>query len=161
MYLVQFHGVCSFPPCLPAFCSPFHPPSQSVIPSLLQRELWMFCAGENQVRRVLPCVSMWRSPAKLPALFNTGHRGRFHLRTRLDLSGQKLAQFGHIADFCSIFQDSQDLLTGSQFNFIIYKHKHYRWQKRILQVTLKTLTFEMIYEKYRMISLLSKCYVIV
>ncbi|XP_068768552.1 uncharacterized protein [Struthio camelus] len=30
-------------------------------------------------------------------------------------------------------QDSQDLLTGSQFNFSIYKYKHYRWQKRILQ----------------------------
>lgn len=32
------------------------------------------------------------------------------------------------------FQDSQDLLTGSLFNYSIYKYKHYRWQKRILQV---------------------------
>lgn len=33
-----------------------------------------------------------------------------------------------------LFQDSQDLLTGSLFNYSIYKYKHYRWQKRILQV---------------------------
>ncbi|KAJ7400567.1 formin-H-like protein [Pitangus sulphuratus] len=37
-------------------------------------------------------------------------------------------------------KDSQDLLTGSQFNFIIYKHKHYRWQKRILQIDFNTRT---------------------
>lgn len=46
-----------------------------------------------------------------------------------------------------VFQDSQHLLTGSQFNFSIYKYKHYRWQKRILQVTLKILTFEEIHKK--------------
>ncbi|KGL99943.1 hypothetical protein N301_06101, partial [Charadrius vociferus] len=34
----------------------------------------------------------------------------------------------------------QDLLTGSQFNFIIYKYKHYRWQKRILQIDFNTKT---------------------
>ncbi|XP_017670681.1 PREDICTED: uncharacterized protein LOC108497513 [Lepidothrix coronata] len=37
-------------------------------------------------------------------------------------------------------KDSQDLLTGSQFNFIIYKYKHYRWQKRILQIDFNTRT---------------------
>ncbi|XP_028939974.1 formin-like protein 19 [Antrostomus carolinensis] len=37
-------------------------------------------------------------------------------------------------------KDSQDLLTGSQFNFIIYKYKHYRWQKRILQIDFNTKT---------------------
>ncbi|XP_065705631.2 disheveled-associated activator of morphogenesis 1-A-like isoform X2 [Patagioenas fasciata] len=37
-------------------------------------------------------------------------------------------------------KDSQDLLTGSQFNFIIYKYKHYRWQKRILQIDFNTET---------------------
>ncbi|XP_031983219.1 formin-F-like isoform X1 [Corvus moneduloides] len=35
-------------------------------------------------------------------------------------------------------KDPQDLLTGSQFNFIIYKYKHYRWQKRILQLDFNT-----------------------
>ncbi|OWK54508.1 hypothetical protein RLOC_00006962 [Lonchura striata] len=37
-------------------------------------------------------------------------------------------------------KDPQDLLTGSQFNFIIYKYKHYRWQKRILQLDFNTRT---------------------
>ncbi|XP_009869524.1 PREDICTED: uncharacterized protein LOC104275299 [Apaloderma vittatum] len=37
-------------------------------------------------------------------------------------------------------KDSQDLLTGSQFNFVIYKYKHYRWQKRILQIDFNTKT---------------------
>ncbi|KAK4812886.1 hypothetical protein QYF61_024242 [Mycteria americana] len=37
-------------------------------------------------------------------------------------------------------KDSQDLLTGSQFNFSIYKYKHYRWQKRILQIDFNTKT---------------------
>ncbi|XP_009077966.1 PREDICTED: protein diaphanous homolog 3-like, partial [Acanthisitta chloris] len=37
-------------------------------------------------------------------------------------------------------KDSQDLLTGSQFNFIIYKYKHYRWQKRILQIDFNART---------------------
>ncbi|XP_064248020.1 uncharacterized protein LOC135282316 [Passer domesticus] len=37
-------------------------------------------------------------------------------------------------------KDAQDLLTGSQFNFIIYKYKHYRWQKRILQLDFSTRT---------------------
>ncbi|XP_061297620.1 formin-H-like isoform X2 [Pezoporus flaviventris] len=37
-------------------------------------------------------------------------------------------------------KDSPDLLTGSQFNFIIYKYKHYRWQKRILQIDFNTRT---------------------
>ncbi|XP_038015319.1 formin-like protein 6 [Motacilla alba alba] len=37
-------------------------------------------------------------------------------------------------------KDPQDLLTGSQFNFIIYKYKHYRWQKRILQLDFSTRT---------------------
>ncbi|XP_068006074.1 formin-H-like isoform X2 [Melanerpes formicivorus] len=37
-------------------------------------------------------------------------------------------------------KDSQDLLMGSQFNFIIYKYKHYRWQKRILQIDFNTKT---------------------
>ncbi|XP_065422099.1 formin-I-like isoform X4 [Chrysemys picta bellii] len=31
--------------------------------------------------------------------------------------------------------DLQDLLTGSQFNFSVYKYKRYRWQKRILQIS--------------------------
>ncbi|KFO87492.1 hypothetical protein N320_02928, partial [Buceros rhinoceros silvestris] len=34
----------------------------------------------------------------------------------------------------------KDLLMGSQFNFIIYKYKHYRWQKRILQIDFNTKT---------------------
>nr|XP_054500680.1 formin-F-like [Agelaius phoeniceus] len=37
-------------------------------------------------------------------------------------------------------KDPQDLLTGSQFNFIIYKYKHYRWQKRILQLDFSSRT---------------------
>ncbi|XP_066055233.1 uncharacterized protein [Chamaea fasciata] len=37
-------------------------------------------------------------------------------------------------------KDPQDLLTASQFNFIIYKYKHYRWQKRILQLDFNTRT---------------------
>ncbi|KAM6340277.1 uncharacterized protein FN964_011673 [Alca torda] len=37
-------------------------------------------------------------------------------------------------------KDPQDLLTGSQFNFSIYKYKHYRWQKRILQIDFNTKT---------------------
>ncbi|XP_053937492.1 uncharacterized protein LOC104057393 isoform X1 [Cuculus canorus] len=37
-------------------------------------------------------------------------------------------------------KDSHDLLTGSQFNFSIYKYKHYRWQKRILQIDFNTKT---------------------
>ncbi|XP_010118015.1 PREDICTED: uncharacterized protein LOC104479141, partial [Chlamydotis macqueenii] len=37
-------------------------------------------------------------------------------------------------------KDSQDLLTSSQFNFIIYKYKHYRWQKRILQIDFNSRT---------------------
>ncbi|XP_015503402.1 formin-F-like [Parus major] len=37
-------------------------------------------------------------------------------------------------------KDPQDLLTGSQFNFIIYKYKHYRWQKRILQLDFNSRT---------------------
>ncbi|XP_056363736.1 uncharacterized protein LOC130261473 [Oenanthe melanoleuca] len=37
-------------------------------------------------------------------------------------------------------KDPQDSLTGSQFNFIIYKYKHYRWQKRILQLDFNTRT---------------------
>ncbi|XP_061231354.1 delphilin-like isoform X3 [Neopsephotus bourkii] len=37
-------------------------------------------------------------------------------------------------------KDSEDLLTGSQFNFIIYKYKHCRWQKRILQIDFNTRT---------------------
>ncbi|CAN8191484.1 unnamed protein product [Coccothraustes coccothraustes] len=37
-------------------------------------------------------------------------------------------------------KDPQDLLTASQFNFIIYKYKHYRWQKRILQLDFSTRT---------------------
>uniref|UniRef100_A0A8B9U4D6 Uncharacterized protein n=1 Tax=Anas zonorhyncha TaxID=75864 RepID=A0A8B9U4D6_9AVES len=37
-------------------------------------------------------------------------------------------------------KDSPDLLTGSQFNFSIYKYKHYRWQKRILQIDFNTKT---------------------
>ncbi|XP_058706576.1 formin-F-like [Poecile atricapillus] len=37
-------------------------------------------------------------------------------------------------------KDLQDLLTGSQFNFIIYKYKHYRWQKRILQLDFNSRT---------------------
>lgn len=86
--LVQFHGLCSSPSCLPAFCSPFHLPSQSVIPSLVQQELWIFCACANWVRRMLPCISLWSSSAKPPV--NTVHWGRFHLRTWLDLSGQKI-----------------------------------------------------------------------
>lgn len=89
----------------------------------------------------------------LQPCLNTVPWERFQLRTWLDLHC-----VGHIADFCSIFQDSQDLLTSSQFNFIIYKYKHYRWQKRILQVTLKILTFEAIYKKYRMLRLLGKYY---
>uniref|UniRef100_A0A452I130 FH2 domain-containing protein n=1 Tax=Gopherus agassizii TaxID=38772 RepID=A0A452I130_9SAUR len=36
--------------------------------------------------------------------------------------------------------DSQDLLTGSQFNFSVYKYKRYRWQKRILQIDFNTET---------------------
>lgn len=74
------------------------------------------------------------------------HWGRFRLRTGSELSGQK----NNIVDMLLIsvvFQDSQHLLTGSQFNFSIYKYKHYRWQKRILQVTSKILTFEEIHKK--------------
>ncbi|OXB54787.1 hypothetical protein ASZ78_002833 [Callipepla squamata] len=37
-------------------------------------------------------------------------------------------------------KDSQDLLTGSLFNYSIYKYKHYRWQKRILQIDFNTKT---------------------
>ncbi|XP_014799144.1 PREDICTED: formin-H-like [Calidris pugnax] len=37
-------------------------------------------------------------------------------------------------------KDPQDLLTGSQFNFSIYKYKRYRWQKRILQIDFNTKT---------------------
>uniref|UniRef100_A0A8B9ESA8 Uncharacterized protein n=1 Tax=Anser cygnoides TaxID=8845 RepID=A0A8B9ESA8_ANSCY len=37
-------------------------------------------------------------------------------------------------------KDSPDLLTGSQYNFSIYKYKHYRWQKRILQIDFNTKT---------------------
>nr|XP_006129464.1 formin-I-like isoform X1 [Pelodiscus sinensis]XP_025043699.1 formin-I-like isoform X1 [Pelodiscus sinensis]XP_025043700.1 formin-I-like isoform X1 [Pelodiscus sinensis]XP_025043701.1 formin-I-like isoform X1 [Pelodiscus sinensis]XP_025043702.1 formin-I-like isoform X1 [Pelodiscus sinensis] len=36
--------------------------------------------------------------------------------------------------------DSQDWLTGSQFNFSVYKYKRYRWQKRILQIDFNTET---------------------
>ncbi|KFU90415.1 hypothetical protein M959_06545, partial [Chaetura pelagica] len=37
-------------------------------------------------------------------------------------------------------KDAQDLLIGSQFNFVIYKYKHYRWQKRILQIDFNSKT---------------------
>ncbi|XP_048353857.1 uncharacterized protein LOC125433398 [Sphaerodactylus townsendi] len=37
--------------------------------------------------------------------------------------------------------DLQDLPNrGSQFNFVVYKYKHYRWQKRILQIDVNTKT---------------------
>ncbi|KAL8179521.1 UNVERIFIED_CONTAM: hypothetical protein K2H54_067810 [Gekko kuhli] len=38
-------------------------------------------------------------------------------------------------------EDPQDLPNGgSQFNFVVYKYKHYRWQKRILQIDVNTKT---------------------
>lgn len=43
----------------------------------------------------------------------------------------------------NLLQDPLDLPNGgSQFNFVVYKYKHYRWQKRILQVTLWTKLFK-------------------
>ncbi|XP_060088954.1 formin-F-like [Heteronotia binoei] len=41
----------------------------------------------------------------------------------------------------NLLQDPQDFPNGgSQFNFVVYKYKHYRWQKRILQIDANTKT---------------------
>ncbi|KAJ6665706.1 hypothetical protein lerEdw1_002076 [Lerista edwardsae] len=40
--------------------------------------------------------------------------------------------------YANLLQDSLDLPNSSQFNFSVYKYKHYRWQKRILQIDLTT-----------------------
>lgn len=90
---------------------------------------------------MFPSISVWSS-AKLPELFGHCSLRGFSPDNTNKFEWAKISSVGRVADFCSVLQDSQDLLLGSQFNFIIYKYKHYRWQKRILQVTSKTLTFE-------------------
>ncbi|KAG6938629.1 hypothetical protein G0U57_005892 [Chelydra serpentina] len=57
----------------------------------------------------------------------------------LDLA-QKETQAEKEAMNLSVPMGSQDLLTGSQFNFSVYKYKRYRWQKRILQIDFNAQT---------------------
>lgn len=132
---VKYHSTGSA--LLPASCSPFYLPQQPGVPSQFSRTCGSFVPV-----KIRPGGCFLLSPCGVLQSFqsclNTSLR-EFSPENTVKFEWTKNSSVGHVADFCSVFQD---LLMGSQFNFIIYKYKHYRWQKRILQVTSKILTFD-------------------
>ncbi|XP_032638443.1 disheveled-associated activator of morphogenesis 2-like isoform X2 [Chelonoidis abingdonii] len=79
------------------------------------------------------------SQEKILKIMNMVKNKELSIEGALDLA-QKETYAEKEAMNMAFLMDSQDLLTGSQFNFSVYKYKRYRWQKRILQIDFNTET---------------------
>ncbi|XP_067410730.1 uncharacterized protein [Emydura macquarii macquarii] len=79
------------------------------------------------------------SQEKILKIMNMVKNKELSIEGALDLA-QKETHAEKEAMKLAFLVDSQDLLTGSQFNFSVYKYKRYRWQKRILQIDFNTET---------------------